>query len=109
MQGNIKNITASYQSQMDQLFAAHERQVEAAQKAFQDTVLAAEKHIQQLTGEGIVNETVANDPPLAVWTTDQSGKDVLILNREAGIMHMALLDKLQEVLAELIKLAPNRG
>ena len=111
MQGDVDKITKDYQERMQNLFASHEKQMRDAQIGFENAVKESARQMQDLIGQAEsapVNETPKPEL-LAVWSKTPSGEDCLILNREAAIMQMALLDQLSEVLQELSKLAPKRN
>ena len=111
MQGDVNEITKEYQSRMENLFKAHEQQMQQAQKGFEAAVKESAAQMQNLIGQATADPVAdqSNKPELlAVWSKTPSGEDCLILNREAAIMQMALLDQLSEVLKELGKLAPKK-
>ena len=110
MQGNVDKLTKDYRKQMDGLFKKHEEAMHHAQQQFENAVNSASNQFKNLIeGAGISEEPTAKekDPPLAVWSKTPDGKDALILNFEAAVMQIALLDRLAEVLDELKKLAPK--
>ena len=110
MQGDVDKLTKDYQVKMQNLFAAHEKQMQDAQKSFENAVNESAIQMQSLIGQVETQPTESEARPelLAVWSKTSSGDDCLILNREAAIMQMALLDQLSVVLEELAKLAPKR-
>ena len=108
MQGDMNKITEEYQTGLERLFRAHEEQMAKAQASYESAVEEAKKQFEYLINGATSEKKKEREAPLAVWTKSPNGEDVLILNREAAVMQMALLDQLADVLAELMKLAPSK-
>jgi len=118
MQGDVNKLTATYQEQMDKLFQRHAESMEAAKDTFAHAVHEATTQFQALIAQAQPAEPEPEpaqpsrqpgEQPLAVWSKTPKGDDCLILNKEAAIMQMALLDQLAEVLAEMQKMAPRKN
>lgn len=112
MQVEVQKLEEEYRRKMSGLFEEHAKQMRLAQEGFEKAVAASTAQMQALM-EGATKEEeepAQEERPemLAVWSKTPSGEDCLILNREAAIMQLALLDQLADLLKELQKLAPNR-
>lgn len=107
MQGNVQQLTEQYQAGMKALFEAHEDQMAKAQASYEEAIAQAKSQFETLMA-GNKDPQPVKQTPQAVWTKAPDGEDILVLNREAAIMQMALLDRLAEVLVELTKLAPGK-
>ncbi len=106
MQGDVQNISDDYQKRLEALFRSHERRMARAQKSFELAVAKAGEQLRVTMEEP--QPEPERDVPLAIWSKSPNGEDVLILNREAAIMQMALLEQIGEVFKELSKLTPAK-
>ena len=112
MQVEVQKLEEEYRGKMSALFEEHARQMKLAQEGFEKAVAASTAQMQSMIEGATKEEPEQPSEPrpemLAVWSKTPSGEDCLILNKEAAIMQLALLDQLADLLKELQKLAPNR-
>jgi multidrug efflux pump subunit AcrA (membrane-fusion protein) len=129
---DVKQLMATWEKQYEAAARLHEKQIELAQKQYESTIAQASSTLQQMIqaaerqdqdvavktqqdpssstiikvdGKPAIADSVVETPkaPAAVWINAEDGERMLVLNKEAAVMFLAIFDRLNEVLEELNK------
>lgn len=96
---------------------AHEQALEEAKRQYEDAVTQAQSELQELIaaneeaqpdveqGNNPATRPTPNAAPAAVWIDAPDGDQLMVLNKEAVIMILAIFDRLGKVLPELQEVA----
>jgi len=108
MSVEYEKLIEEHREQMKNLFAVHEERMALATQTFQESIAKAEEAFRVVVEDEAKEPEPPKQAPQAVWIKASDGEEMLMLNREAAIMQMALLDRLAEVLAELTNITKKR-
>ena len=108
MSSEYERLIEQHKEQMQTLFNAHEERMALATKTFEESIDSAEKAFRAVVEEEVKEPEPPKQEPQAVWIKASDGEEMLMLNKEAAIMQMALLDRLAEVLEELTNITKKR-
>ena len=112
----IAKIQKAYKDELDGLFHQHTKQMAQMQESLNAKLAAAENRLVSAMDEGQEDHAADSsqapqtDPqkiPAAQWAKIQ-GENLLVLNQAAAVQQIAILDRLAEILPELVKVIPRR-
>ena len=104
----LKEVFKEHENMLQELDQAFSERLEQAEAKFLSTIDALNKSMADEEEEAKQDVDKPTNVPAAVWM-EVNGEHMLVLNQAAAVQQLALLDRLQEVLAELAKLAPKKA
>jgi len=118
-------MMAEFQARHEEAVRQHEATLAAAQKQYERSIAQATSDFKSILAESeALKVETQNQPdsaptatipspateeiPAAAWINAPDGEKMMVLNKQAAIMFLAIFSKLEEVAKELEKLTPKK-
>jgi hypothetical protein len=106
---DMQALMKEFRQRFEASVTAQENALKEAQAKFEATLKDAQAQLgSAMSDDAVAEPKLEGDAPAAAWITAPDGEQMMVINKEAVVMFMAIFDRMAQAAESLQKMSRKR-